>query len=316
MLRLYRINCKYPSEDWQKTEDYIDINVGTVLGEGRICKAWMGKISAPGDPLRNQNPILIKKLVRYKEEKDLIYKKRIFTYLNNGRAYSRMYNENLRGTSKVEGAYTDGCNYYILQVFYPGCTYREWESTSLLKEVDMIVKIIEVVKAYHDAKDENGKIMPQFIGDLKPENFYVPIIKNSETVDIVYFDFDVYDSATESGTHSYSNRYLSYLCLSDSEDARRRNDVTCIVLMLYERLFSTKKGVVLPRRNRIGKSRLPIGEYQFPDYVNAGKEVNRRLKNIFLNGLLQKYSTCEMLYKDIAELREILKVMDATEVIF
>lgn len=305
-LKLYKVNISSSQEIVYDTKEFLSVIRYEKLGAGRICEAWRGKVYMPDDQLRDGNPVVIKRIIKKQYENDTLYKKKVSEYLNNGQAYNRMYNQNPRGTSKVEGAFTDEEYYYILQVFLPGISYAnlKFQNRELERELGMLKKVIEIVSTYHNVRDSEGKSVPQFIGDLKPENFYAPMSDENDTPDLVYFDFDVFDTGTESGVDSLNKRYGPYLQEPNSDIVRRKNDVTCIVLMLYERLIVYNQIGELPeKRQRVrGLSRLPIGDYILEDYNRTTKDVNAKLKKIFQKGLQQEYRNCEELYEDIMKL--------------
>ena len=196
MLKLYRVTISSSQEIICNTKEILSVNKYEKLGAGRMCEAWRGKVYAPDDQLRDGNPVVIKRIVKEQYENETLYKKKVLDYLNNGEAYNRMYNQNPRGTSKVEGAFTDEEYYYILQVFLPGTSYAnlKFRNRELERELGMSKKVIEIVRTYHNVRDSEGRLAPQFIGDLKPENFYALMRDENDTPDLVYFDFDVFDA--------------------------------------------------------------------------------------------------------------------------
>lgn len=305
MLKLYRLNISSSKELVYDKNDVLSVVRYNKLGSGRMCEAWRGKVYVPDDQLRDGNPVVIKRIIKKQSEDDTLYKEKVFEYLKIGQAYNRMYNQNPRGTSKVEGAFTDEEYYYILQVFLPGTSYAnlKFQNRELERELGMSKKVIEIVSTYHNVRDSEGRLEPQFIGDLKPENFYAPMRDENDTPDLVYFDFDVFDAGTASGVHSLNERYIPYLQSPDSDVIRRKNDVTCIVLMLYERLIVyNQKGELPKKRKRVGRSRLPIGDFIIENYDKTTQDVNVKLKKIFQKGLNQEYRNCEELYEDIVKL--------------
>ena len=304
MLKLFRVNISSSQEIICDAKEALSVIRHEKLGAGRMCEAWHGNLYVPNDQLRHGNPVVIKKIIKERYENDTLYKKKAFEYLNNGQAYNRMYNQNPRGTSKVEGAYTDGEYYYILQVFLPGMSYANlrFRKRELERELGMLKKVIEIVSTYHNVRNPEGMLTPQFIGDLKPENFHALMRDENDTPDLVYFDFDVFDTETATGVYSISHRYRPYLQVSDCDEARRKNDVTCIVLMLYERLIACNQKGVLPKRKRVGRSRLPIGDFIIENYDRTTQDINVKLKKIFRKGLNQEYRNCEELYEDIMKM--------------
>lgn len=306
MLKLFRVSISSSQEIICDEKDHLSVTIHEKLGVGRMCEAWRGNLYVPSDQLRHGNPVVIKRIVKEQYEDDAQYRRKTFEYFSNGQAYSRMYNQNPRGTSKVEGFFTDKEYYYILQVYLPGISYvnLKFHNRELEQELLMLKKVVELVSTYHNVRDLEGKLAPQFIGDLKPENFYAPMRDGNDTPDLVYFDFDVFDTETGSGVNSWNNRYMPYLQVPSCQTARRENDVTCIVLMLYERLIVNNKIGELPKeRQRVrALSRLPIGDYVLKDYNKTSKDVNAKLKAMFQKGLQQKYRCCEELYEDIIKL--------------
>lgn len=297
MLKLFKVELLLEQRTLRVTEEVLCVQVIRKLGEGRNTDVWQGSLYVPEDPLRNENPVAVKRIRRDLLESEQVYQKKVLDYLQSG--YSRMYNRNPRGIGKVEGLFKDGDFYYVLQVYLPGRNYAELPLAEpkrrLEQELTLLKKVVKIVKGGHNNIDRDGNAAPQFIGDIKPENFQVPL----EEEELVYFDFDVYDEATGNGELVYSSRYRPYLQVADSEDARRKNDLTCIVLILYERLIvQTSKGA-LPEREEVGWARLPIGKYILCDYDEAESDVRFALRKMFEKGLYRKYQSCEELERDI-----------------